>query len=473
MKSKRYVFSILVIVISISFSQVYAQTNNPPTGPIYIVSPGDSLLGIAAIFNVNFEDIMVANNIIDPNQLFPGDKLLIPGLDGINGVLASRIVSFGDSQRSLSRQYRVPIVQLRKLNHIISPTEFYAGANLIIIQDPDKPAWTGRTNLGSEESLLELSIIDNTDPWTITEVNYLADPWAALPGDVLYIPNSNSNTSQTGLPSVFLSVTVDPLPITQGKTAQIQVKSLQEITLSGILVDQELHFFTLEKNSYVSLQGVHALTEPGLYPLRLDAILPDGNIQSFEQMILIQTGNYPSEIISVDPESIDPAITIPEEDFVRSITSKANPELYINGSFMSPAIQYESTGYLTSKFGNRRTYKGIGTDFEIFGFHSGLDYGGGNGLPITSPAPGIVVFAGFLDVRGNATIIDHGWGVYSGFWHQSEIKVSLGEFVDTGQVIGLVGGTGRVTGAHLHWEIWVNGIQVDPMDWLENTYPHP
>ena len=473
MKSKRIIISILVTVISFCFTDAHAQTDNPPTGPIYIVSQGDSLLEIAVIFNISLEDIMAANNIINPDQLFPGDELLIPGLDGINGVLASRIVSFGESQRSLSRQYRVPIVQLRKLNHIISPTEFYAGANLIIIQDPEKPAWTGRITLGSEETLLERSILDNTDPWTITEVNYLTNTWEAIPGDVLYTPSANNNTTQTGLPSIFSTVKVDPLPITQGKTAQIQVKTLQEINLNGTLVDQELHFFPLENNSYISLQGIHALTNPGLYPLRLDAILPDGSIQSFEQMILIQTGNYPSEILFVDPESIDPAVTKPEEDFVLSITSKVNPESYLNGPFNSPAIQYESTGYFTSKFGNRRTYKGIGTDLEIFGFHSGLDFGGGNGLPITSPAPGIVVFAGYLTVRGNATIIDHGWGVYSGFWHQSEIKVAQDDFVDTGQVIGLVGGTGRVTGAHLHWEIWVNGIQVDPMDWLEKTYPHP
>ncbi|MFH2037866.1 MAG: peptidoglycan DD-metalloendopeptidase family protein [Chloroflexota bacterium] len=473
MKSKYYILFILVTFISLCFSQVQAQANNPPTGPIYIVSPGDSLLGIAAIFDVSLEEIMIANNIIDPNQLFPGDQLLIPGLDGINGILASRIVSFGETQRSLSRQYRIPIVQLRKLNHIISPTEFYAGAHLIIIQDPVKPTWTGTTNLESEETLLERSIKDNSDPWTIIEINNLADTWVAIPGDVLYIPSSTRNSSQTGLPSIFLSVIVDPLPLTQGKTAQIQVITSQEITLSGILVDKELHFFPIEKNSYVSLQGVHALTEPGLYPLRFDATLQDGSIQSFEQMILIQTGNYTSEILFVDPESINPSITAPEEDYVRSITSKANPERYFNGMFKSPAIQYEDTGYFTSKFGNRRTYKGIGSDLEIFGFHSGLDFGGGNGLPITAPASGIVVFTGLLDVRGNATIIDHGWGVYSGFWHQSEIKVSLGDFVETGQVIGLVGGTGRVTGAHLHWEVWVNGIQVDPMDWLENTYPHP
>jgi murein DD-endopeptidase MepM/ murein hydrolase activator NlpD len=74
-------------------------------------------------------------------------------------------------------------------------------------------------------------------------------------------------------------------------------------------------------------------------------------------------------------------------------------------------------------------------------------------------------------VRGNATVIDHGWGVYSGIWHQSEIQVQVGQTVQKNQIIGLVGGTGRVTGPHLHWEVWVNGIQVNPLDWLINTYP--
>ena len=61
--------------------------------------------------------------------------------------------------------------------------------------------------------------------------------------------------------------------------------------------------------------------------------------------------------------------------------------------------------------------------------------------------------------------------MYSGFWHQSEIDVQVGDVVDGGQVIGLVGGTGRVTGAHLHWEVWVNGVQVNPFDWLQQEFP--
>ena len=74
-------------------------------------------------------------------------------------------------------------------------------------------------------------------------------------------------------------------------------------------------------------------------------------------------------------------------------------------------------------------------------------------------------------MRGYATIIDHGWGVYSGFWHQSEIRVNVGDVVTPGQVIGLVGSTGRSTGPHLHWELWVGGVQVDPLQWVQESFP--
>jgi len=81
------------------------------------------------------------------------------------------------------------------------------------------------------------------------------------------------------------------------------------------------------------------------------------------------------------------------------------------------------------------------------------------------------VFAAPLIVRGNATIIDHGWGVYTGYWHQSRIEVQVGQRVETGQIIGYQGATGRVTGPHLHWEMWVAGEQVDPLEWTETAFP--
>ena len=107
-------------------------------------------------------------------------------------------------------------------------------------------------------------------------------------------------------------------------------------------------------------------------------------------------------------------------------------------------------------------------------FHSGIDYGvcfTEHPLDIYAAAPGKVIFAGPLAVRGNATFIDHGWGVYTAYYHQSEIDVTVGEQVQSGQLIGHIGATGHVTGPHLHFEMWVNGIQVNPLEWLNGTYP--
>ena len=244
--------------------------------------------------------------------------------------------------------------------------------------------------------------------------------------------------------------------------------------MGGLLVDHPLHFFPDENGGQVALQGVHALLEPGVYPLRLDATLPDGSKQSYEQYILITTGNYlTGESLPVDPSLIDPAVTDPEQKLLEDITvaPAPSPTKLWNGLFISPAIAYADSTYFTSRYGTRRVYLGMGTDLTVNWWHTGLDFGGGDGLALTSPAAGRVVFAGPWTVRGNATVIDHGWGVYSGFWHQSAIQVQVGDMVEQNQVIGLVGGTGRVTGAHLHWELWVNGVQVDPLDWLIQAYP--
>ena len=90
---------------------------------------------------------------------------------------------------------------------------------------------------------------------------------------------------------------------------------------------------------------------------------------------------------------------------------------------------------------------------------------------IYAAAPGKVVFTGPMLLHGNTTLIDHGWGVYSLYAHQSEFLVQEEQQVSAGVLIGRVGSTGRSSGPHLHWEIWVGGIQVNPLDWVDNTYP--
>jgi murein DD-endopeptidase MepM/ murein hydrolase activator NlpD len=442
------------------------------TGPVYIVQPGDSLSSIAARFSVTLQDLMAANGITNPNQLDAGQQLVIPGLNGITGVLNTEVINFGDSFRSLIRRTQVPQDLFKKLNHVVSPSEFYVGVSMIVPSDAGAQALSTRFSPKPGESLLEMAVKQNTDVWTLGHYNNLQGSWDGLPGDTLFTRGESNGQLANGLPSAFLSAELRDLPIRQGGTGVIKVKTIPDVTLSGLLVDHQLHFYPSEDGTQIALQGVYALLDPGVYPLRLDATLPDGSVQSYEQLILIVSGNYPTgESIVVDPSFIDPVVTEPEQKQLEKITLPSTSTKYWDGQFISPAIAYADSTYFTSRYGTRRIYIGQGTDLKIDWWHTGLDFGGGVGLAITAPAAGKVIFAGPLTVRGNATIIDHGWGVYSGFWHQSEIQVQVGQVVEQGQVIGLVGGTGRVTGPHLHWEVWVNGIQVDPLDWLTQAYP--
>ena len=459
-----YLMVVFILLATTGLQPALAQAS----GPVYIIQPGDTLSSIAARFNISLGDLIAANPTINPNNLGIGQELVIPGLEGITGVLETEIVAFGDSLRSLSRRTQVSDENLRKLNRLISPGELYVGISLILPVQEAQRTLNTRISPAVGESLFELAIQQGSDPWTLSSLNKLKGTWSALPGDVLYSPMDGGEENAAGLPSAFLSASISPLPLVQGSTEVIRIKTQSGINASATLIDKPLHFFPLN-GELVALQGVHALLDPGVYPLRIEATLPNGDVQSFEQMVVVVSGAYLSEEIPLnDPSTLDPAVTTPEMQNITAITEPSTPTLYWSNIFTSPAVD---PNCFTSRYGTRRTYKVTNTDIEIDGFHTGLDFCGGEGLQIFAPAPGRVVFAAPLTVRGNATIIDHGWGVYSGFWHQSEILVNVGDVVEQGQVIGLVGGTGRVTGAHLHWEIWVNGVQVNPLNWLDQAYP--
>jgi murein DD-endopeptidase MepM/ murein hydrolase activator NlpD len=438
------------------------------SGPVYVVQPEDTLYSIAARFNVTINELMAANNISNPNVLSVGQQLVIPGLQGVSGVLDTEVIDFGDSFHTLLRRTQIPADLLRRLNHVVSPTEFYVGASLIVPKQENQGDLKTRLSTSPGQSMLELAIATDNNPWTLAALNGLDGTWDALPGDVLYAPGSDaSSQNASGLPSAFVNATIAQLPLKQGMTAEIVIQPRAGMTLSGTLLDHKLQFFPVGDGHMVALQGVHAMTEPGIYPLQLDATGADGTTQSFEQMVLVASGNYRKEALSVPPETIDPAVTEPENQQVAGIVAAATPAKAWQGQFVLPvAADY----CIKDWFGLRRSFNGSDYDY----FHSGLDYGVcsvAHPFDIYAAAPGIVTFAGQLTVRGNATFIDHGWGVYTAYYHQKEFNVGVGQQVQAGQLIGQIGGTGRVTGPHLHWEVWVNGVQVNPQDWLDRAFP--
>ena len=118
-------------------------------------------------------------------------------------------------------------------------------------------------------------------------------------------------------------------------------------------------------------------------------------------------------------------------------------------------------GWLTSHFGNRRDPITKGADF-----HPGLDISADYGQPVLATGDAAVSLAGQNGAYGNMVVLDHGYGILTKYGHLSRFAVSSGQKVSRGTVIGYVGSTGRSTGAHLHYEIWMNGRLTNPMTLL-------
>jgi len=123
-----------------------------------------------------------------------------------------------------------------------------------------------------------------------------------------------------------------------------------------------------------------------------------------------------------------------------------------NGLFTRPV-----DGVTTSPFGLKRFYNG-----EARRAHTGLDYAGKIGTPIKASADGKVILAGEFFFNGNTVFLDHGQGLISVYIHMNERLAKQGQIVKQGDVIGTIGQTGRATGPHLHWGVYLNQTVVNP-----------
>ncbi|MDX1435743.1 MAG: peptidoglycan DD-metalloendopeptidase family protein [Anaerolineales bacterium] len=471
MKRIGLIFALLLAFSLVITSQAQEGTSD---GPVYIVQPGDTLFSIALRFGVTMDELVTVNQIANPNNLEIGASLVVPGLEGISGVLTTEVVPFGETLRSLSRRYHIPLDDLARLNRIVSPAELFLGSQVVLPVDLEGELLQGRRMVRPGQSLLETAVLEGANPWSMTDRNDFETSSLALPGDVLVTP-SGTNPGPGALPESITGVDFADLPFIQGETTTIEAFGEMDLTLSGSFEAADLRngnmilaqtpFFQLADGRYVGLQGVHAMTEPGFYPYRMMIRQGEGSETVYSQNIYVGDGDYvydPS--LQVDPKTLDPAATGPENEIWNELGSRAAPDKSWDGLFASPALFPDC---YTSRFGSRRSYNDGPYNF----FHTGLDFCGGVGLEVKAPAPGKVTFAGPLVVRGNSIMLEHGWGINTGYMHLSEILVKEGDLVETGQVIGLVGGTGRVTGAHLHWEVWASGFQVNPVTWLETVFP--
>ncbi len=459
---------ILLIILTVLFSIPVAAQGD---GPIYIVQAGDTLTAIAMKFGTSVADIMTLNGIADPSHLVVGMELIIPGFEGLPGMLTTHEVALGDSLENLALRFNLPSEVIIRLNRIVHPDKLYVGQEIILIkgvgEGEDGIAYPElRRAASAEEGRLSLALIDRANPWSIEFTNGGTNRMWSVAGSPFQ--DREGETGSDDFPGIIEDIVITPALVEQGNTETIHVRTDGPANLEGRLGEYVLEFFPNdETGGYDALQGIHALEEPGLYDLEIVVRSPesDGIISTFTQPIEILEGDYGFQTINgVPAETIDPANTGPEENFVGELLAPVSEERLWEGVFDYPSQYY--TEKFISTYGLRRSYN----NGSYFYYHTGLDFYGID-IPIYAPAAGRVVFTGSLTIRGDTTYIDHGWGVYSGYFHQSEIYVAEGEMVERGQVIGRTGGSGRSTGPHLHWDIWVGGVPVDPQDWVEEEFP--
>ncbi|NPA93474.1 MAG: peptidoglycan DD-metalloendopeptidase family protein [Chloroflexi bacterium] len=433
--------------------------------PYYIVQPGDTLSGIAYRFGLDMQTLAQANGITNPASLQVGQKLRIPGLEGVvSGQLSTRTVKFGESLTSLSRALGLSESTLQRLNHLLTPYQLFAGRSLILPADAAAQKTVPQRALVGQESLLEVGLAHGQNPWTLAVANQLPGTWAALPGDVLILPGTEESQAPSGFPS-GLAITPKPTAWVQGHTGEVWATAPQDAQIEGAFGEYTLHFFPFEGQRWVALQGVSALADPGLYPVQTTIALANGKTFAFLQAIPVKAGNFYHERLQVPTELLDPKLNREEAEKFAAIAAAATPTRYWDGIFRAPEAPPLDDCH-PSYFGTRRNYNDT-----FFWYHTGLDFCGRVGTPIYAPADGVVVFTGTTEIHGNVTIIDHGWGVYTTYCHQDQILVQKGQRVHAGDLIGKVGRTGRVTGPHLHWEVWVGDVPVDPLEWLERAFP--
>jgi murein DD-endopeptidase MepM/ murein hydrolase activator NlpD len=452
---------------------------------IHVVQRGENLFRIAIRYGTTVDAITSANGLGDPTQIQVGQRLLIPGgtapisddppvanADGVvsaPGIPSKYIVQPGDSLFSLSQRYSMDIAAIARQNNILNPLEsLYSGLSLSLQEGANghPSVKTGHIYVVQpDDNIFRIAARYGVTTTVLIDTNQLGRIPMIYPGQRLVIPGASNGPTLLDVPQPFDRLALLPTQPEQGRTMELQITTMISSKLMAHFMGKALVVTSdIARTSHKILFGIDAFAKPGIYPLDITTTDAKGKQTTIIRNIEVNDGGYPSEQIQLPPDQadlLDPKVTQPELDKVLGIVGKYTDQSFINGPMGLPCA-----APITSQFGTRRSYNGG----PYNQWHAGTDFAAMPGSAIYAPAGGVVVMAETLHVRGNATIIDHGHGVYTGYWHQSEIKVKVGDIVSQGQVIGLVGSTGRATGPHLHWEMFVFGVQVDPLQWTREPF---
>jgi len=251
------------------------------------------------------------------------------------------------------------------------------------------------------------------------------------------------------------------IEIFQGNILELKIPAEGLTAVHGRMGNATIPVYPSGNGFFTTLIGVDLEAKPGLVNVIVKSTTSSATLRESQIRLQIKPKSFKQESFSVAAEfdqlsaEVIERIRKDQDQFSRAFMSSA-PERLWEGSFLLPV-----SSDVTSPFGYRRVINGTPR-----APHTGVDLKAALGTEVMAANHGRVVLLGDFFFSGNSVVLDHGGGLYTVYFHLSEFKVEAGAPVQKGDLIGLSGMTGRVTGPHLHWGARLNNARVDPFELL-------
>jgi murein DD-endopeptidase MepM/ murein hydrolase activator NlpD len=256
-----------------------------------------------------------------------------------------------------------------------------------------------------------------------------------------------AHAGTVGHPEIILN----PKTPGPGDIMTVTVKSAGT-SVEGKFRNKKIYFNPI-KDSFKAVLGIDLLTKPGTYDLdiSINGTIISRAVKVVKKAYPVQKLTLPKDMVELSPEN---EARVEREQIKVAAIWPNDTERVWTGDFINPR-----EGKIVTKFGVRRVINKIPKNP-----HSGIDVEAKEGEEVYAPNNGIAVLVDEQFFSGKSLILDHGQGIYTMFFHLSKILITPGQQVNKGDVIALVGSTGRSTGAHLHWGVRIQGARVDPLE---------
>lgn len=253
------------------------------------------------------------------------------------------------------------------------------------------------------------------------------------------------------------------IEIAQGELLELKIAGADLVAVEGRWGQEKIYFYADGNGSFTALVGADVEAKPTLSKFALKVVRRSGQERQTELPVKVKAKTFRTESFSVAPSFDDMTAETLEEigreqaAFKRAFASSAAERLW-EVPFVRP-VPHEASA---SSFGSRRIINGMAR-----APHAGTDLSAPAGAEVAAANHGRVVLAGNFFFAGGSVVLDHGGGLFTMYFHLSEFKVEEGAMIKKGDVIGLSGATGRVTGPHLHWGARLANARIEPFELLK------